>query len=1794
MQKSIFNLYKNREVRVFISSTFRDMMAEREYLVKKVFPELCKKYANRGVTITEIDLRWGVLEEDAENGKVIDICLTEIDHSRPYFIGILGERYGWIPDHSEYDKHKKIIENFGWVVKDIENNLSITEMEIQYGVLRNPGMIERSAFFLRDSKNESSIAYKETPGSEEENKLKILKNIIENNRELESSSFNDAAELGKKVFEHLSRIIEADFPLLDEKTKKILPQLNFINARRKVYIKEEKYFGLISDHIKRTSSPIVITGKTGAGASSLLANYLVEYAEKNPDDLLLYNFSNASENSSNYIQVLRRFCEELSGREINLQEEFAENSGEQLKNYLDELITQKAPQNILMVIDGLDEFDNEDNSLLLNWLSYSFDDNAKVIVSCGAGDSLERLKKRRYEVVYITEPDKGAKEKFINDYLSEFSKKLPSKYVEAIVSDDISELPLTLKSFLDELRQFGLHEELDSQIKYYTSADGPVEFFDRLLQRLETDFEENKKGLIEDIFTLLYTSGTGLSETEILSILEIPPLYWTPVYNAIESNILNMNGQLRIAHKYLSDAVKQRYLKSSENQKKISGKIITYFIEDIRDSRAVQEVAHQYILLNDKKGLYDFLSAMETVISLFVSRDNELLLLRYWVWLYPDYSPGGIYSPTQLIDFIEAKEYNFKEAITVITVFGLLFKNLGILDVAEDYFKTVYVWSKKHLDERDDLIRSSLARLVLTNLDLNKIEQAEKYAGEAVLLCDKYLAKEDSNYIAAYSNLGLVLSAKEKYSEAIEIYKVLLEIIDDDETKTEKSKLSILNNLATAYFNNNLIDESIKIYIELINTGENLYGSDHAENIIPLSNLAFIYSQIGKHEEAHEYFNKGIEICTKTYGESHPETISILFNFIGVLLSEGNYDLAGSYLDNIETILKRENIKGEKFGQLLHLRAQLFSSKDDSQKAISFEKDALKIFTEEFGIDHKNTINSLQNLSAYYLEADQLAEAEETIRNTENILLDKSGKKDVRLAEVYNLYGGLYKNKGELGLAEEYLGKGLELRIDILGEMHKDTIKNFQNYAVILIANNKMDRAMEVVEYNLKLSEDRFGKDSIRYCESLELMNEILSRQKEFDALESNLLHIYEFYGKTYGQNHRITYNTLIRLINVKKELGHKEQVLVMTPKAIEIAKSIWDEDDSNYQNLLLDTGMNFANEKEFERAISLFEELYKIQIRNFGKFDSRTILTLNNIAGAKKLNGDMNGAGRDYEELFDSIGKNKTPYNDEILTCLSNYARISHELGDLDKADTNYRSCFENASKIHGFTHETTLDHLNYLGQFYNNTDRFDEAEALYRRYLNNLTSADEETEIALIEVLKLLINLIAPQKDYEALEPLLLRRAGLSEKIYGINSVRTVRVLLVLSVNYQLKEDYQNSVAILNRIAKECTSETLYGSGDEYVQIYNDLITFYNGKDTEQKEEAPADESWKEKTDQNKKLIEQAESEGDTRRTLEILADNIELYEKHQGAEHPDTVFCKRDYANKLIEIDQFEFAGKILEEVLGILKNTLGVNHTEYTLTLYSLAKAQKGLGKFDDALAGFKKVKDQAAAGLESNHPFLYEINKKIADTYFVMFKNEEALRIFNTLLEMIPEENGIERAYIILQIGQLYIRLEMYDDAIKYLSKAEQFYDGQFKENNPYSIMIPDLLAFIYWKKDELEAAEKYYCQAVENARKMLPPEHPAYIKTIKTMALFYFNNNRFSESLTYHNELLNNYIQTYSGKDQIVVEQKLTVALIYHNLEMHREAVGLLKESIEAEPEVLSENAQKMMMNLYNFYSKGD
>ncbi|MFH1763405.1 MAG: NACHT domain-containing protein, partial [Gemmatimonadota bacterium] len=112
---------------------FNDMHAERDLLVKKVFPALTEWCEDRKLRLMDIDLRWGVTEEEAtRNRNVVEVCLDRIDECRPFFLCFLGQRYGWVP--TKDDVSREAIEGFPGLEKAINDQRSVTEMEILHAV----------------------------------------------------------------------------------------------------------------------------------------------------------------------------------------------------------------------------------------------------------------------------------------------------------------------------------------------------------------------------------------------------------------------------------------------------------------------------------------------------------------------------------------------------------------------------------------------------------------------------------------------------------------------------------------------------------------------------------------------------------------------------------------------------------------------------------------------------------------------------------------------------------------------------------------------------------------------------------------------------------------------------------------------------------------------------------------------------------------------------------------------------------------------------------------------------------------------------------------------------------------------------------------------------------------------------------------------------------------------------------------------------------------------------------------------------------------------------------------------------------------------------------------------------------------------------------------------------------------------------------------------------------------------------------------------------------------------------
>jgi len=135
--------------KLFVSSTFKDMQLERDSLQKHIIPNLNMRLRDYGTKITQTDLRWGISTSQlsAEQGeqKVLNVCLEEINKSRPYMIVMIGERYGWVPSPAIIDMNAR---GRGIVLDN--NEISVTQLEIEYIAFTEKWDESRIFFYFRD------------------------------------------------------------------------------------------------------------------------------------------------------------------------------------------------------------------------------------------------------------------------------------------------------------------------------------------------------------------------------------------------------------------------------------------------------------------------------------------------------------------------------------------------------------------------------------------------------------------------------------------------------------------------------------------------------------------------------------------------------------------------------------------------------------------------------------------------------------------------------------------------------------------------------------------------------------------------------------------------------------------------------------------------------------------------------------------------------------------------------------------------------------------------------------------------------------------------------------------------------------------------------------------------------------------------------------------------------------------------------------------------------------------------------------------------------------------------------------------------------------------------------------------------------------------------------------------------------------------------------------------------------------------------------------------------------------
>jgi len=618
------------------------MQEERNELVKFIFPQLRKLCEQRGVTWGDVDLRWGITDEQKAEGRVLSICLDEIQRCRPYFIGLLGERYGWIPDEIPVE----IIEREAWLKNNI--NHSVTELEILHGVLNNPEMAKHAFFYLRDPKYldtlepEERAEYQDEDGSLSKRNLMNLKERIRGSGLLVHENYQNPKELGKLVFQDLKAVIESVFPegsqpnLLE---REAVEHEAFAQSRTRVHIGRQSYFNRMDTHARSNGQPLVILGESGAGKSALLARWAILYRKEHADELVLMHFIGATPGSADWAAMLRRILGEIK-RKFDIREEIPDEAEMLRSAFANWLNMASAQGRMVLILDGLNQLDDHDGALDLVWLPPYLPGNVRIFLSTLPGRALDELQKRGWEVLKVEPLVLEERKQLIREYLALFTKALSPTLSDAIAEASQCQNPLFLRVLLDELRLIGKHEQLGERIQWYLCAENIPALYELILERCEQDYERERPGLVGESMALLWAARRGLSEGELMELLgtggkPMPRLYLSALFLALEQSFLSRAGLIGFFHDYLREAVRNRYLVQEHLQRRVHLRLADYFDAQSGTSpRRLEELPWQIAQAREWQRLYGLLGNLEFFEASWKLNSYEAKI--YWTQMEAD------------------------------------------------------------------------------------------------------------------------------------------------------------------------------------------------------------------------------------------------------------------------------------------------------------------------------------------------------------------------------------------------------------------------------------------------------------------------------------------------------------------------------------------------------------------------------------------------------------------------------------------------------------------------------------------------------------------------------------------------------------------------------------------------------------------------------------------------------------------------------------------------------------------------------------------------------------------------------------------------------------------------------------------------------------------------------------------------------------------------------------------------------------------------------------------------------
>ncbi len=1076
---SIYSPWKTYSI--FISSTFADMQAERDHLKNFVLPRVREELQKKRIKLEIVDLRWGldttsIEQEDEREVTVLKVCLDEIERCKPFFICLLGDRYGWIPP-------KKRMEDATIGLKNIstQKGKSVTALEIEFGVLASDEQLIRSAFYVRNPLDYSKFSPKRAAmfsdalnlnisESERKERVLALKKLVtsinsyfeekklenkvksyEADWDSESEKVINLEKWGNIVYEDIiNDCIEHAKYTIDSIPKnwqenEIALLDSFIENHTITFCGRENLLKDLKTHLlskEQNNWGMILTGESGSGKSAVFA--MVNKIMQNDDCFILSHSAGLSAKSRNIADLLKIWNMQLRiflGHEVTETSQNENSDIETLVEKFKELVSLAVElKQVVLLIDALDRFEQTERAMYMTWLPNHMPQGIRMLCTAITGFEENAIEFHSHITKKSIDFFTTNESKLMLNMLCKLKhKNIPTKVESVILNkkrDDglsASSSPLWLSlatnilmamdnddfekmSILEGRGDEVIVDYMESLVNDFPAYPGSL--FLSLIVKATSVFDES---FTINIFNFIACSRNGLREMDLEKLIsKSKNKNWDSLQFANLRRWFNKhlriegeNKQWNLVHSILRNSL----IENLDN--KVS--------KNIHNSIAM----HLLSLTAD-----DDIRVSETMYQLMKAKNIELALDYY----ISDLTDSEIDGATTVLSYgISSGEEGLKWIASLINEASKVPTNIWKLASRINYNLNEALSIDGNLESRINIFNEIKVALQDTKVDLNT---NVFYGNNFMSLLEKLGS--------AYKTIGQINNALDCYNNYFGIAKALYK--NNPQNNDYLSNLSISNErLGEIYQLYGELDQALQFYSDYsflikklleTNTKNEAYQNNYASSF---DKLGEIYQIKGQNEHALQCYTNANILISELF-QNNPENdyyksnLAVSYDKLGdISKASNNLDQALEYYrsySNLFSELYESNPKNESFKKGLALSffkaGAIYQESHQFDVALNFFNQYYILTKELFednpqDLNHKNNYAiSFERLGEIYLALEDYDQALKLLHSRNNLAIElsESNPENVSLTSSlitsYEKLAMVYKSIGETAEALNY------------------------------------------------------------------------------------------------------------------------------------------------------------------------------------------------------------------------------------------------------------------------------------------------------------------------------------------------------------------------------------------------------------------------------------------------------------------------------------------------------------------------------------------------------------------------------------------------------------------------------------------------------------------------------------------------------------------------------------------------------------------------------------------------------